>query len=104
MREREPTEWAVYRAAAAKHGGGSVICSQGEWDEIERSTPGRHTLIRGNIRNEAEAEQLARSLVPPPKPAKPTAASVRRQAERMARIATLSMAEAVALPALKTGE
>ncbi len=43
-----------------KTDGLSAVCEQGEWDEMERLQPGYHTLVRGGIRNEQEAEALAR--------------------------------------------
>ena len=38
----------------------NAICEQIEWEAIERSRPGYHTLVRSGITNEAEAEKLAR--------------------------------------------
>ncbi len=77
MRVVEPTEWVVYRAAVVgKLGGHNATCSQQEWEALEKSQAGMHTLIREKIPSESEAEQLARSLqtLPPvPKPPrKPT--------------------------------
>jgi len=77
MRIAEPTEWVVYRAAMiGKLGGHNAICSQQEWEALERTHTGIHTLIREKIPSESQAEQLARSLqtLPPvPKaPRKPT--------------------------------
>jgi hypothetical protein len=90
MRKIEPTEWVVYKAATERNlGGHNAVCSQQEWDELVKTLPGVHTLIREHIRNEAEAEQLARTLqtVPPvPKVVKPNAQTIRKQAERAARI------------------
>jgi hypothetical protein len=40
----------------------TAVCSQSEWEEMERESPGSRTLVRAGIRNEPEAEQLARSL------------------------------------------
>ena len=41
--------------------GANAVCSQAEWDEIERARPGHHSLIRAGVASEAEAERLARS-------------------------------------------
>ena len=38
----------------------NVICEQSEWELMERSEPGRYTLVREKIPSEAEAERLAR--------------------------------------------
>ena len=54
--------WVVYRMTI--HGKPSqlnAVCEQGEWEAMERSQPGYHTLIRAGIPNEGEAERLARS-------------------------------------------
>lgn len=63
MREsRQATAWAVYMMAVhGKPGGVSAVCEQGEWDQMELDNPGRHALVRGGIRSEAEAEALART-------------------------------------------
>lgn len=93
MRTKEPTEWVVYQAATDKAalGGRTAVCSQDEWDEIERATPGRHALIRAHIGSEADAERQARTLFPAtPPPAAPTPADLRRRAVRQARIVTLA--------------
>ncbi len=96
MRKQEPTEWVVYKAAAEKNlGGHHAVCSQQEWNDLEKSLPGVHTLIREHIRNEAEAEQYARALqtVPPvPRVVKPTALALRKKAERAARMAAMEKA------------
>jgi hypothetical protein len=45
------------------HGGavaGNVVCEQREWDALERSRPGFHTLLHTGIKTEQEAEKLAR--------------------------------------------
>jgi hypothetical protein len=39
----------------------TCVCEQSEWDALELSQPGRHTLIKKGITNEGEAEQFARS-------------------------------------------
>lgn len=99
MRTIEPTEWVVYKAAGEQRlGGQHAVCSQQEWEAFERESPGRHTLICGHIRNESEAEQLARGLQvlpPPPKKVRPlTGAALKKQAERIARLAAYAKATA----------
>jgi hypothetical protein len=57
--ERGP--WVVYfKALEGKLAGARAVCGQAEWDAMERAKPGALTLIRGGIRNETEAELLAR--------------------------------------------
>ncbi len=76
MREtRRALIWVVYRMAVqGKPEGVSAVCEQGEWEIMERDRPGHHTLVKGGITSEAEAEALARSTsgyAPPgPKSAK----------------------------------
>ncbi len=55
------TTWVVYRMTLPKQAvGGNVVCEQAEWDEIERTRPGYHTLLFSGIKTEQEAEKLAR--------------------------------------------
>jgi hypothetical protein len=62
MRITETILWAVYQMTIhGKASGMSAVCEQGEWEAMERDRPGYHTLIRGGIANEGEAERLARS-------------------------------------------
>jgi hypothetical protein len=72
MKVKEPTAWVVYTMTQSNKGGttGNSVCSQSEWDAMDAGQPGHHTLLRANIRNEAEAERLARELQAP-LPAKP---------------------------------
>jgi hypothetical protein len=62
MREAErAVSWVVYQMPAhGKLAGMNVVCEQAEWEALERSQPGQHTLIREGIANEGEAERLAR--------------------------------------------
>src|SRR4051794_20052521 len=62
MRKSEDSgPWVVYPMTVwRKPGGMNAVCEQGEWDAMELAEPGYHTLIRGGITNEAEAELLAR--------------------------------------------
>ena len=68
----KPTRWVVYRMALlGGHPGHNAVCSQAEWEALERDRPGRHTLIQAGIDNEGQAERLARSLQSPPETPKP---------------------------------
>jgi hypothetical protein len=72
MGVKEPMAWVVYKmslfaSAAARN----AICTQSEWGVMEAARPGQHTLIRGQIGSEGEAERLARDLQTPPEPPKP---------------------------------
>jgi hypothetical protein len=59
--ETKAAGWVVYTVTDLKLGGGmKVVCEQGEWDEMERARPGRHSLVREGIMCESEAEKLAR--------------------------------------------
>jgi len=75
-----PGPWVVYRMPLrGKDGGNAALCSQREWDEMDRAQPGRFTLIQSGITNEGEAERLARSSKPvPPQTAPPMAAPLIR--------------------------
>ena len=66
---REPASWVVYLMTLhGKAGGMNAVCEQGEWDAMELARPGYHTLIRGGIGNEGEAERLARGTSGDPVP------------------------------------
>ena len=58
----EVMSWVVYRMTI--HGKASrvnAVCEQDEWEAMENSAPGYHTLVLAGITNEGEAERLARS-------------------------------------------
>jgi hypothetical protein len=66
MRLQEPTAWVVYRLPLNKLGVEmNAMCSQDEWEALEREHPGQHVLVRGRIASETEAEKLVRSLIEP---------------------------------------
>ena len=66
------TQWVVYRMGTVlRQVGHNAICTQAKWDAMESLRPGHHTLIRGHIGNEGEAERLARDLQTPPAQPKP---------------------------------
>ena len=53
--------WVVYLKTLYKQAEGMrAVCSQAEWDEMERLAPGHHKLIQSGIGSEGEAERLAR--------------------------------------------
>ena len=55
------TTWVVYRMPLhGKPAGVNAVCEQSEWDALELSRPGSHTLLRSGIPNEGEAERIAR--------------------------------------------
>lgn len=65
--------WVVYVMTIRNHAQGmNAVCEQREWDELERSQPGYHTLVRSGIANEAEAERLARGTAGDAKPRLPS--------------------------------
>jgi hypothetical protein len=58
--ERMPQSWVVYKMMAkGQLSGPNAVCTQAEWDEMQRHSPG-HVLIRSGVASEAEAERLAR--------------------------------------------
>ncbi len=60
-KSRRAVSWVVYQSNLdGKAAGVNAVCEQAEWDAMERANPGRHTLVRSGIANEAEAERLAR--------------------------------------------
>ena len=73
----KPRAWVVYRLGPGHpHAGNHVVCSQAEWDALDRAVPGMHTLVMGLIPSEGLAEQLARSFQPPPQAATPARRAV----------------------------
>jgi len=56
-----PQSWVVYKMTVnGREPGPNAVCTQAEWDEMQRLSPGRHALIRSGVVNEGEAERLAR--------------------------------------------
>jgi hypothetical protein len=61
----QDTLWTVYLMKIHKKTESvNAVCEQGEWEAMELARPGYHTLVRGHITSEAEAEKLARSFQP----------------------------------------
>ena len=57
----EIMSWVVYKLSeTGKADQRNVICGREEWDAMQVSRPGCHTLIQAGIQSEAEAEKLAR--------------------------------------------
>ncbi len=55
------TTWVIYwRTLHGKHARMKAVCEQSEWDALELSQPGYHTLLRAGIASEGEAERIAR--------------------------------------------
>ena len=86
MRMPESSLWVVYQMTLSRVGAGAhAVCEQDEWDAMEASNPGYHTLIRQGIGSESEAETLARSgsaAIATAKDAKLNAAKEARALER----------------------
>lgn len=58
---KEIDSWVIYQMTIHKKPAGTkAVCKQSEWEAMEVSRPGYHTLIQAGIRNEGEAERLAR--------------------------------------------
>lgn len=66
MSELDDTvSWVVYKMMLyGKDSRANAVCSQSEWNEMERQRPGYHTLVRSRIPTEGEAEILARGPGP----------------------------------------
>ena len=63
----ESVSWVVYLMTMHKQPEGvRAVCEQREWEEMERSRPGYHTLLQAGITNEGEAERLARGTAGDP--------------------------------------
>jgi len=61
MRKTEVVTWVVYRMTIhGKQDRPHAVCEQSEWDAMELSRPGYHTLIQAGITDEVVAERLAR--------------------------------------------
>jgi hypothetical protein len=61
MRKTKIDTWVVYRVTNTKKNlESNAICTQDEWDQIEISSPGLHTLVQTGIESESVAEKLAR--------------------------------------------
>ena len=69
MKTEESTMWVVYLMTLnGKPDGVNAVCEQSEWDAMELSRPGYHTLVQAGITSEGEAERLARGTAGDPKP------------------------------------
>jgi hypothetical protein len=61
--------WVVYlMPLVGKPDGLRAVCSQAEWDTMEKDRPGFRTLVQAGIRSEGEAERLARGTSGDPVP------------------------------------
>jgi hypothetical protein len=62
--------WVVFGAVIrGKPTGLAAVCSDGEWQAMERGEPGCRLLIKSGIATEGEAEWIARATVLAPIPA-----------------------------------
>ena len=59
-RTEQAGPWVVYRMTLHNKPSMNAMCLQSEWDAMELAKPGFHTLIRGGIASDSEAEKLAR--------------------------------------------
>ena len=59
MRRRKIETWVVYRNNN-KQMPSNAVCTQGEWEHLEKEYPGIHAIIQGGFSSEGEAEKLAR--------------------------------------------
>jgi hypothetical protein len=58
--------WVVYsRLIRGQDDPVSAVCSQVEWDELNRDQPGGLTLVQSDIASEGDAERVARAGMPP---------------------------------------
>ncbi len=76
--------WVVYRMTTIVSRTPTevnVVCEQEEWEGIQREKPDTHTLVRGGIATEEEAEKLARGTSGNPVPRRGSAGHARKQAE-----------------------
>ncbi len=70
--EEKPPTWVVFAMTIHQQPSGmNAVCEQSEWDAMELSRPGYHTLIRSGIASETEAEKLARGTSGDSKPRQP---------------------------------
>jgi hypothetical protein len=71
MSMTKAASWVVYKTTVHLNYRVShevnVVCSQAEWDAMERAHAGGHTLVREGIPTEREAELLARGTSGDPK-------------------------------------
>ena len=63
--------WVVYKMTMPKNMiGGNVVCEQREWEALEATRPGYHTLLHSGLETEQEAEKLARGTAGEARPRK----------------------------------
>lgn len=63
MRKTKVESWVVYQMTAIvqkKQIVSNAVCEQSDWEAMQLSQPGVHTLLQSGIPNEADAERLAR--------------------------------------------
>jgi hypothetical protein len=57
----EAVAWVVYTVLTVRDAG-TRVCEESEWEQMMQFSSGHYKLVRAGIRNEAEAENLARTL------------------------------------------
>ena len=69
IRAGAAVSWVVYKMTLhGKQEQMNAVCEQSEWDKMELSRPGYHTLVQSGIASENEAERLARGTAGDPMP------------------------------------
>lgn len=68
MRKQTPVDtWVIYESTLrGQPAHMQFVCEQSEWEAFELAQPGARPLIHSGIKNEAEAERLARQPRPAP--------------------------------------
>jgi hypothetical protein len=67
-RQQRIDMWVVYQVFKGEESTGvKAVCTQQEWDQMRLAEQrDRHTLIKGHLTNEGEAERLARGTAGDP--------------------------------------
>jgi hypothetical protein len=69
MKKSKVETWVIYRMTMyKKQFSTNSICTQSEWEQMERQSPGYHKLLQSGISCESEAEKLARGTSGDPLP------------------------------------
>jgi hypothetical protein len=60
MRHTSDELWVVYMKTLHNKSALNAVCEQSEWNALEVTRPGYHTLIQAGIATESEADKIAR--------------------------------------------
>jgi hypothetical protein len=60
MRHQNEELWVVYMKTLHNKSALNAVCEQSEWNALEVTRPGYHTLIQAGIATESEADKIAR--------------------------------------------